>query len=363
MRNKLPLFWVKILYYEYWPFWLFFLPLVPYWIYLAIRARSLTYFTAANPGIIHSGVFGESKIDILRKIDDQYLPKTIYFEAQADWLEVNRQLTDLNLDYPVILKPDVGERGSQVEKINSAEELREYLDQNQESFIVQEFINYPLELGVLFYQIPGTNKSGISSVVIKEFLSVTGNGRSTLRELILQSERAHLQLESLTRKFGDEMNQVLPTGERKLLQPIGNHCKGTKFLSGQHLINTRLEDVFRHIAEKIDGFNFGRFDLKVASVEDLMKGEQIRIMELNGVTSEPGHIYDPSLNLFRAYKDTAANMKLMFQVSQQSRKLGAQTTPASEMIRLIRQHFGKKPEQAMQSVKNLSVPNALGGIQ
>ena len=363
MRNKLPLFWVKVFYYEYWPFWLFFLPLVPYWVYLAIRARSMTYFTAANPGIVHSGVFGESKSDILQKIDPKFLPKTAYFRAGSDWLQVSSLLSNTGIGYPMIIKPDVGERGSQVEKISNSEELRNYLDNNQDSFIVQEYIDYPVELGVLYYRFPGTTRTGITSVVMKEFLSVVGDGKSTLLQLILKNERAHLQLQELSRKWKGELDKVPAYGERIWLQAIGNHCKGTKFLSGQHLINEQLIKVFDEVASTIDGFNFGRFDLRVSSVEDLLRGENIKVMELNGVTSEPGHIYDPKLNLLRAYLDTASNMKMMFLVSQQSRKLGAGVTPPAEMFRLIRQHFGKNRQPIVKASKNISLPNALGGIQ
>lgn len=363
MRNKLPLFWVKVFYYEYWPFWLFFLPLVPYWIYLAIKAKSMTYFTAANPGIPHSGVFGESKSEILQKIDPRYLPKTSYFKSGSDWLQVSSSMVQSGLDFPIIIKPDVGERGSQVEKINNSEELKLYLESNSESFIIQEYVSYPVELGILYYRFPGTTKTGITSVVMKEFLSVTGDGKTTLLQLIEGNERAHLQLESLREKLKGELDQVLAPGEQKWLQPIGNHCRGTKFLSGQHLINEQLVKVFDEVASTINGFNFGRFDLRVSSIEDLMKGENIKVMELNGVTSEPGHIYDPKLNLFRAYIDTASNMKMMFRVSQQSRKLGAKVTPPAAMFRLIRQHFGRKKQSIVQPSKNLSVPNALGGIQ
>lgn len=363
MRNKLPLFWVKVFYYEYWPFWLFFLPLVPYWIYLAFRARSMTYFTAANPGIPHSGVFGESKSEILQKIDPRYLPKTSYFKSGSDWLQVSSSMVQSGLDFPIIIKPDVGERGSQVEKINSAEELRKYFESNSGSFIVQEYVHYPVELGVLYYRLPGAEKSGITSVVMKEFLSVTGDGQSTLLQLIVKNERAHLQLESLREKLKGQLDQVLAPGEQKWLQPIGNHCKGTKFLSGQHLINEQLVKVFDEVASTINGFNFGRFDLRASSIEDLMKGENIKVMELNGVTSEPGHIYDPKLNLLRAYLDTASNMKMMFRVSQQSRKLGATVTTVSEMLGLIRQHFGRDKQPIAKPSENLGVPNALGGIQ
>lgn len=363
MRNKLPLFWVKVFYYEYWPFWLFFLPLVPYWLYLALRARSLTYFTAANPGIEHSGVFGESKIDILNKIDPQYLPITLYFKGSMNWQEVVQKLESTDLDYPIIIKPNVGERGSQVEKVNDLIELQRYMESNKEDFIIQEYLQLPMELGVLFYRVPGTEERGITSIVIKEFLTVTGDGKSTIKGLILKNERYRLQLGSLQSKLGTQMDEVLNEGEERLLQPIGNHCLGTKFLSGQHFINDKTIEVFDRIASNIEGFNFGRFDLKVTSVADLMAGKNIKIMELNGVTSEAGHIYDPKYNLFRAYRDAAKTMKVMFRVSQQSRKLGAAVTPAGEMWRLIRTHFSNKSIAKEKVTKNLSLPNALGGIQ
>ncbi|HEY9116593.1 MAG TPA: hypothetical protein VIN11_02140, partial [Roseivirga sp.] len=345
-----------------WPFWLFFLPLVPYWLYLALRARSLTYFTAANPGIVHSGVFGESKTEILKKISPDYLPKTIFCSAETDWMEVDRQLQLIGLQYPIIIKPDVGERGSQVEKVLDLQHLKDYLTDCVEPFIIQEFLNLPVELGVLYYRFPEGGESGFTSIVMKEFLTVVGDGKHTLKQLIQKNERAHLQLESLKLKFADRMGRVLEKDESLLLQPIGNHCKGTKFLSGQHLINPELVKVFDEIASSIEGFNFGRFDLKVSSIEDLQAGRNIKIMELNGVTSEPAHIYDPKLNLLRAYLDVAKNMKMMFRVSQANRKLGVPVTPVSEMIKLIRNHFGR-PKAKTAPHRNLSLPNALGSIQ
>lgn len=362
MRTKLPLFWVKVFYYEYWPFWFFFLPMVPYWLYLAMKARSLTYFTAANPGIEHSGVFGESKIDILKKIDPQFLPKTLHFKASEDWLKVLEAIETHGFTFPIIAKPNVGERGSQVEKIDDEAALRKYMEANPVDFLVQQFIGYSLELGVLYYRIPGTEKRGISSIVMKEFLTVTGDGKSSIRQLLQKNERYHLQIKSLEKKLGVKMEEVLPSGQSELLQPIGNHCLGTKFVSGQHLINEQTVEVFHQIASKIEGFNFGRFDLKVSSPEDLMNGKNIKIMELNGVTSEAGHIYDPKFNLLQAYRDVAKTMKVMFEVSQQSRKLGAKVTPAGEMIRLIRSHFSSKPNVTKSPTTNLSLPNALDGI-
>lgn len=349
MRNRLPLFLVKLFYYEYWPFWLFFMPLVPWWIFLSIRARCFTYFTAANPGIPHSGVFGESKSDILGKIDKSYLPITLAFQKSDGFSKVKGEMDMANLNFPIVAKPDVGERGSAVEKLDDEESLKHYLLKNDQNFIIQEFVVYDLELGVLYYRLPDGSKSGITSIVRKEFLGATGDGKHTIRELLSKSERARLQMADLENRFGDYLETVLEDGEYVNLQPIGNHCLGTKFLSGQELINDQLVSVFDKVAAEIDGFYHGRFDLKVSSVDDLMEGKNIKVLELNGVTSEPGHIYDPKFNLLRAYKDTMSNMYVTCTISIQNMKRGVKATPFMEMFRIIRGHFSEQePETKME---------------
>lgn len=345
-KRRVPLFLVKLLNYEYWPFWLFFLPLVPYWVYLSIRARSFTYFTAANPGIEHSGVFGESKIDILRKIDPKYVPKTIFFESNMTAHQMLKRMGSEQLDFPIVIKPNVGERGNEVEKIDNANELTSYLDTNKADFIVQEFVTFEHELGILYYRFPDNSRSGITSIVTKEFLTVEGDGTSTIDDLLQQSDRARFQLETLRERMGDQLQEVLPAGERRNLEPIGNHCRGTKFLSGMHLLNDQLVEVFDDLCKDIDGFYFGRFDLKVKAIEDLYKGQNIRVLELNGVTSEPGHIYDPSYSIWKAWSEAARNMKMMFRVCRVNMKNGVKVTPFFEMFRLVREHFGDKQEEA-----------------
>jgi hypothetical protein len=337
-KNLKPLFLVKLFNYEYWPYLLFFLPLVPYWFFLAIRAKSLTFFTAANPGIEHGGIFGESKMEILDMIDKRYLPTSILFEKSSTLKKVTDTLASSELYFPIILKPDVGERGNAVEKIDNVLMLESYLAHIDEDFIAQEYVDFDVELGVLYYKFPNDAGSGITSIVAKEFLSVIGDGVSTLLTLLEQNDRARFQINSLSTKFS--LDKVLEKGEYLNLEPIGNHCRGTKFLSGMHLINDDLIKIFDEISHDIEGFNFGRFDLKVKSIEDLMKGENIKILELNGVTSEPGHIYDPKWTLIRAYRDTAANMKVMMQVSLANMKLGVKPTPPTVIRKLLWNHLG-----------------------
>lgn len=351
MRNRLPLFLVKLFYYEYWPFWLFFLPLVPYWLFLAIKHRSLTFFTLANPVIPHGGVFGESKSDILNKIDSEYLPGAIYCNADVGFEDVLVQLSAQKMEFPLVAKPDVGERGVQVEKLVDLQALKEYIQNTEADFIIQEFIDYPIELGVLYFRTPLSEQSGITSIVQKEFLKVEGDGRSTVLELINKNERAKLQLTLLREKWGLTLDRVLEPEEVLLLQPIGNHCLGTKFLSANELIDDGLVKIFDKISEAIDGFHYGRFDLKVRSLDSLKKGKDILIMELNGVTSEPGHIYDPKLNIFRAYRDTIYSVSKLSNVCKENKSLGFKETSVKDFVQLIFDHFG---ERKVREVKRMT---------
>ncbi len=319
---RIPLFIAKFSKYEYWPWWLFYLPVLPYWLYLAIKNRSLAYFTVANPAIQLGGFYGESKTEILDLIAKQYLPKSFSVNNSTNFGNILAQMNEQSLSYPVIAKPDVGERGNNVTLILNQEDLITYHKKSKSKFIIQEYIDYTIELGVLYSRMPSSEKGKISSITLKEFLSVIGDGKSTIKELMQKNLRARFQIKRLCKELGNKMNTILKDGEVKLLEPIGNHCRGTKFVNNNFLINEKLNAVFDELCSPIKGFYYGRFDLKVKSIEDLYQGKNIRIMELNGASSEPGHIYDPSLTLYRAYKDLLYHWKLLADVSQENIKLG-----------------------------------------
>ena len=341
-KLQIPLWLIKLTHFEYWTWWMFYVPLLPYWLFQAIRTRSLTFFTNADPCIDYGGFFGESKMEILRQIPKQYLPKTIFIEQQTDLKTIVDKLIQEDLVYPIICKPDVGERGTQVEKLYSNYDLVKYLSEVQEDFIIQEFITYDIELGVLYYRYPDSLTGKVSSVTRKEFLSVLGDGKSSVEQLMQQNTRARFQIDSMRKRLGDMgMDEVIKTGEKRILEPIGNHCRGTKFLDNNFLLNSSLDEVFDKIALTIDGFHYGRFDIKVKSIEDLLEGKNIRIMELNGVSSEPGHIYDPKNTLWAAYRDLARHWKIIADISIQQQRKGIMPVPFSILWKVVKQHFVK----------------------
>lgn len=338
---KQPLWLSKITRFEFWPYQVLYIPVFFYYLWLSVKARSLTFFTAANPGIFLGGVTGESKMDMLEKINPAYLPETCLFKAGTPAIGVLHTMQKSGISFPCVIKPDVGERGKAVEKIENEQQLHVYLSRYHHDFIVQAFINTPVEAGVLYYRMPDGSASGITSVVLKSFLSVTGNGYTTLEELIRTSERAQLRLAYLLEKFAQELHRVPPNGEHILLEPIGNHCRGTLFVGAQELINPQLVAAFDQIAKTINGFYIGRFDLKVNHIEDLWHPERIRIMELNGVTSEPGHIYDPECTLLQAYKALFQHYRLLYQIGIQNKKSGVRFASFSEVWKQISTGLGK----------------------
>jgi hypothetical protein len=321
-KIKLPFWFKKLYYFEFWPAPVLYFPVLIYLFYLSIKARSFTFFTLANPGIFLGGIKGESKMDILKKISPTYLPKSVYLSEPISVYNTLAQLEQAELNFPIVIKPDVGERGKQVEKIDNEAALVQYFQNHAGQFICQEYIDYPIELGVLFYQFPKSNKFGISSIVQKEFLQVTGDNIKTLKQLILESDRAQLQLSYLLKKFEPRLSEVIPYGQVLVLEPIGNHCRGTTFLSGQHLISSSLEWVFKEISKDIPGFCIGRFDLKVKSLDDFAVGKNIRIMELNGIASEPAHIYHPGYSIVSAYSALFNHARLIYEIALENKKQG-----------------------------------------
>jgi hypothetical protein len=344
MKQK-PLWLTKLLNYEYWSYPVFYTPLYLYGFWLSIKARSFTYFTAVNPCMHLGGLLDSSKSYILSKINAEYLPKTVLIPANTSLEDALQILQNKEIEFPIVAKPDKGERGKCVERLETKHQLKEYLQNFGQAFVVQEFITYDNEIGVFYSRHPKEEKGMISSIVIKEFLTIEGDGKLTIEELLSQNVRARFRWSYLTKKYAQRLTEILPKGERLKLEPIGNHNRGTKFCNGNHLINKQLENVFEKIARPIDGYFYGRFDLKYKDLESLYEGKNIRIMELNGVNSEPAHIYDPdNMTLLKAYQSVFWHAKRAHSIAIENHKRGVPYTSIWECIKAIREHqnFWKK---------------------
>ncbi len=305
---------VKLTQWEHWPTVVYYLPLLPFFFIRSIKAKHPLHYVATNPGIFYSGNGTESKFKTLLLIPEKYRPKSMLVQKNEDYSVILKKLSIEKIDFPLIAKPDIGFRGYLVKKIDSEAQLKSYLSIIDETIILQEFIDLKNEMGIFYYRLPGSKHGKITSITIKKYLTITGDGKRTLTELILQDQRAFLYYDLLKNIHKENLDLVFKEGEKITLSVIGNHSKGTQFLNGNHLISRELEKFLDEINYQIKGWYYGRLDIKYNDFEDLIKAKDFKIIEVNGIISEPTHIYDATsknasyLNAVRTINDHWAIM-------------------------------------------------------
>lgn len=339
-RVKQSPFAIKWLHWEYWSSGAFYYPLVPYFLWLMLKARHICYFTATNPGIYTGGLGLESKYDTILITPLRYRPKAILVQPGEDFDVMLSRLQASGISFPLIAKPDIGFRGLLVQKMDTAEALKHFLGRYPFTFILQEFISLPCEIGVFYHRIPGQATGTVSSLTTKEFLSVIGDGQHSVEQLIRQKDRAILQLPRLLQSHPHLMGYLPAPSEKVPLGVIGNHAKGTRFINSSDRIDERIIATFDQISQEIPGFYYGRFDLKCQSFEDLYTGENLQIIEINGICSEPTHIYDAKKGTYwSALRDIAAQWRVIYQIATANHKLGVAYLPNREVANAFRRLF------------------------
>lgn len=332
-------FFTKLYKWEFWTFWVFYIPVYYYWAYCWIRTRSMFFFSAANPAMDMGGFIDYPKMEIFKIIPPDLLPNMVFITNEDEKKQAEQMVVAKGIQFPLIAKPDRGERGKGVAKIKNPEQLNAYLAEATDKIILQDFIEHPLEFGIMYYRLPNEERGNITSIVQKEFLTVTGDGKSTVRQLMRKSQRVALYEAHVEGSYPEILEKVPAKGEATLLEPIGNHSRGTIFRNSNHLINDQLIKVFDNMSKRIEGFYFGRYDIKVPTMEDLYAGKNIILMELNGVNSEPAHIYDPDMNIFAAYRDLLKHWQVLYKVSSQNHKNGVPYISSREAFPRLVQHY------------------------
>jgi len=262
----------------------------------------------------------ESKKAIYDLTPEAYYPSTLFFKAGTSTEEIIGAIQKGRLKFPVVGKPDIGMQGLSVKKLESENDVIEYALDSRVDFLIQEFVPYKNEVGIFYYRYPGEERGHISGIVSKEFLSVTGDAVSTVLELLKKDKRYVLQLPVLKKTYGNKLQEVLSNGEEFLLVPYGNHVRGAKFVDVSHLIDEQLTNSIDAVCQQVDGFYYGRMDVRYNSWEELREGKKFSIIELNGAGSEPTHIYDPKHSIFFAWKEIIRHLNILWTISRINHK-------------------------------------------
>jgi len=330
-------FFIKLFHWEYWSFNTVYVPIYIVWIGLCIRVRSFFFFAASNPSIKNGGFLNESKKEIAPLIPSELQPQTVFFSIPSNEDIVLQELYKNGLSFPMIGKPDIGGRGRGVKALKDEDDVRAYVKNAFVDFHIQEFVSYKNEVGIFYYRYPNEPTGKISGIVGKEFLKVKGNGIHNVYELLKKHKRAILQIEVLKKLYGEKMLEILPDAEEKILVPYGNHARGALFIDQSHLIDEDLTKTIDNICKRIEGFYFGRLDIRYNNWEELKQGKNYSIIEVNGAGSEPTHIYDPEHSLFFAWKEIMRHWILLWRISRINHKKGHPYLTLKEGVQMFRE--------------------------
>jgi hypothetical protein len=338
--------WRRLLAWEFWPLALFYAPVVAGILVLAARYRSLTLVTAVNPGMPEGGFVGESKHEILRRLAGagDRIARTRLISAALPPQERIRVASDFlrteDLRFPVVVKPDAGQRGEGVRIVRSGSELHDVLGSARRDQLVQEYVDGP-EFGIFYARRPRDEAGRIISITEKILPEVVGDGRSTLAQLILRDARAAMSAETYFAANASRLGHVPSAGEAVRLVDLGTHCRGAVFRDGGHLLTPALEQAVEEVSRTYEGFYFGRYDVRAPSVEALRAG-RFRVLELNGMTSEATHVYDPRHSLPAAWRTLIRQWALAFEIAAANRAAGAEPASLRKLIRRLADH-GLRP--------------------
>lgn len=323
----------KIKNWEQWPFKILYAPLVPVWIWYVLRSRAVWFFTPSNPKLTFGGMDGEPKKEMHDLLPPKYCP--VYFNVKPDenFEDVKNELEKSRIQYPLIVKPEVGGQGILFRKIENEAHLKEYHSKIEVEYFIQEYINYPLEVSLFYYRYPNQKKGAITGFLQKIPMRVTGDGVHTLGQLLQKNLKTKKRLAELKLKHETNFNKIIPEGEVYILSYAGNHNRGAQFIDLKSEITEQLVEILDKISLQINDFFYGRYDIMCNSIEELKQGKNFAILEYNGCGAEPNHFYDTGYTLTGAWKEILKHWKILYEISSYNHRQGVAYWPLMKGIR------------------------------
>ena len=319
-------------FFEFWPTWLMYMPVVVQWAMLSVWYRSLSLPLLANPAVPLSGMVGVAKSTVFDGAGpfarQWILPWALY---QVTELPVSQQrdsvfscLESAGLSLPVVGKPNVGCRGAGVKLLSNEAELLAYVQGFPVLGVIQfqQLSQWDAEAGVFYVRDPDNGKGSITSLTLKYTPYVLGDGRSKLSELVSKDPRAGALQHLYQERHKAYWSKVLPEGEPYRLVFSASHCRGAVFQDAKELINIKLSQSLDKIFDDIPEFYYGRLDIKFKNCAGLSKGEDFEIIEINGASSESINIWDRRAKLGDAIKTLLQQYGTLFKLGAKNRVRG-----------------------------------------
>lgn len=315
-------FFKNLFNWERWSYDVIYLPIDIFWLWYGLKAKHFWYFTPVNPTLIFAGFEGGSKKEMYEQLPAWTYPATIFIEPATPFEEVKKKMEAAGLQYPVVVKPDSGMAGVLFRIIKDDAHLQVYHQAVGELYVLQKCIDSGLEYSVYYIRYPAETKGMITGLIVKDYLSVTGDGIKTLATLIAEHPIAKYKIAKLQKMHQAKWDDVIPAGEKFLLNPAGNHNTGAKFINLNHEIDQQLCDVFDKISNETGQYYFGRYDLKCPSLDALKNGKHIDVLEFNGAGAAITHVFDRNMSYISALKEIVRHWRHLYKIGKINNKKG-----------------------------------------
>ena len=325
-RWRLTVGWFKRwLIWEFWPPWLFYLPIILWVSLLSLRYLGPLKATSVNPGISAHGKFLlNTKSDKLAGFSPEYVAPFELLKYKDNLGKRTEKALEFAMrhNFPVVLKPDLGGRGAGVWIVKDSDQLKADIELVDYDAIIQAYVA-GVEYGIFWIRHSREKKGHVVSITEKRLPKVTGDGKRTLEELVLAHPRSVCMAKKHLTYLSDRLDHIPKDGETVLIGEIGTHSLGTLFLDGSEIHTPELDSRFSSIAQSHDGFYFGRFDVRAPSIGHLKAGKEIQILELNALFGEMTHIWDSRLGLLNAWSTLCRQWSQAYSIGAHNRSQGA----------------------------------------
>ncbi len=336
-RRRIRVFFARSLRLEFYPAYLFYVPLIPTILRLSFQNGGFTTIAASNPGFPDGGFVGESKAEILEMLPRKWT--LAHFLAEGGRVDDTvRELSRRSWKYPVIVKPDAGQKGMGVTLCKTESDLRAAVTSARWPVLVQKYHPGPFEAGIFYVRNPSHRTGSIFSITDKHLPVLVGDGHHTLEDIILSHPRYALQSDLFLERHRARLQEIPAAGKTILLGSAGNHFQGALFRDGAHLITPALTKSIDLIARSVPGFYFGRFDVRYKSAAEFRRGRGFQIVELNGATSESTNVYDPDMPVGRVYQILREQWEILFRTGRANILAGAARPPFFNLVRAYRHY-------------------------
>ncbi|MEY3667793.1 MAG: hypothetical protein RL572_1333 [Pseudomonadota bacterium] len=330
-------------YFEFWPTWLMYLPVGLQWLLLSVRHGSLTLPLIANPRIPLAGMVGGSK-DLLfsqatgacrAAILPWFLHTVSADSAEQQAEDAIASARAQGIELPFVCKPDMGCRGSGVKLIRDAAQLTQTIASYPPGagLICQQLAQYEPEVGIFYVRHPDTVAGWIPSLTFKHTPAVTGDGESTVADLVLRDARAGALIHLYAARNRDDWHRVLAPGEVHRLLFSASHCRGAVFTDARAHVTPALTNAVNRLMAGLPDFHYGRLDVKFRDIASLERGEHLEIVEINGASAESIHIWDKDATLGAAIKALLWQYRTLFQLGAVQRRRGVRTPGLGALLR------------------------------